>query len=413
MLKNSETTRISKRLMPLYAGAFFQGFIFWYSIEKIFMKSIGFDDASIGLMIAFYSTVMLLAEIPSGILADRWSRKGVLILASLALGLSAVIGGLSTNVVTFMISTGFWGVFFALYSGTYDSIVYDTVYEETSSSGHFERFLGRIKAIDSTALVVSSIIGGLIANFLGLRYAFFLTIPFIGFSVLAILKFKEPKLHKLDVATPMIQHIKDTFSAVLKKGSLRPILLVLITVTASTYLILEFSQLWYIALLVPVVLFGPINALLLSTLGLAGLLVTKINFTRSLVLFMFLGAMLTTAIGLVFSRNTMVTVFCIVLLTFCLISLNIVFTKLLHDSLSSRIRAGAASAVSTMSRIVVIPISIIFGYVSNRTSIFDASWLIVGLVIIAVILVIKTHTKKSFGYSKNSVIAPSPADIIK
>jgi MFS family permease len=78
-------TTLNKRLFPLYIAAFFHGFVLWYAIEKLFMRQIGFDDAGIGVMVAAYCALMVIAETPTGILADRWSRKGVLVLARLAL----------------------------------------------------------------------------------------------------------------------------------------------------------------------------------------------------------------------------------------------------------------------------------------------------------------------------------------
>src|SRR5690242_12792517 len=124
------SAKISKRLVPLYISVFFQSFILWYTIEKLFMRTIGFDNTEIGLMVAVYSAVMLMVDTPSGILADRWSRKGVLILASISMCLSALAGGLSHGIGLYLVCAILWGVFFACYSGMYDSIVYDTVSEE-------------------------------------------------------------------------------------------------------------------------------------------------------------------------------------------------------------------------------------------------------------------------------------------
>jgi MFS family permease len=72
-------------------------------------------------MAAIYAVVVPTLEVPSGVLADRWSRRGVLILASGAAIVSVVIGGLSQSVAVYMIAAAFLGVFFALQSGTFDS----------------------------------------------------------------------------------------------------------------------------------------------------------------------------------------------------------------------------------------------------------------------------------------------------
>lgn len=44
------------------------------------MQSIGLDATQIGFIIAAVLGFNFLFDIPSGIVADRWSRKGVLVL---------------------------------------------------------------------------------------------------------------------------------------------------------------------------------------------------------------------------------------------------------------------------------------------------------------------------------------------
>src|SRR5918992_4503641 len=108
-----EGSALRRRLLPLYAAAFLQGLALWVPIEKLFMTTIGFTPASVGLMAAIYAVVVPLLEVPSGVLADRWSRRGVLALASIAAIFSVVIGGLSQNVATYLVAAFFLGVFFA------------------------------------------------------------------------------------------------------------------------------------------------------------------------------------------------------------------------------------------------------------------------------------------------------------
>ena len=109
-------------------------------------------------MAAVYAVVVPVLEVPSGVLADRWSRRGVLILASIAAILSVLIGGLSQSVAVYMVSAGFLGVFFALQSGTLEPVVYDTVLEETGGSDAFEKTIGRVRLVESVALVASALV---------------------------------------------------------------------------------------------------------------------------------------------------------------------------------------------------------------------------------------------------------------
>jgi MFS family permease len=134
---------LNRRLLPLQLAALFQNVALWMPVEKLFMSEIGVTAASVGIMAAAYAALVPVLEIPSGILADRWSRRGVLVAANVALLVSILIGALSTNVPAYIVSAMFLGVFFAMQSGTADSIVYDTVLEETGVSEEFEKRLGR------------------------------------------------------------------------------------------------------------------------------------------------------------------------------------------------------------------------------------------------------------------------------
>ena len=58
-----------------------QGLILWVPVEKLFMSEIGFTPASVGVMAAAYAAVVPLLEVPSGVLADRWSRNRIMVLA--------------------------------------------------------------------------------------------------------------------------------------------------------------------------------------------------------------------------------------------------------------------------------------------------------------------------------------------
>jgi MFS family permease len=388
--------RVTKRLAPLYLAAFFQGFVIWYSFEKIFMHGIGFTDASIGLLIAIYSAVMLIAETPSGILADRWSRKGVLIIASIALALSSLVGGLSNGIYAYVVASILWGLYFAMYTGTYDSIIYDAVYEETGGSKHFDYYYGRLRVIDSVALVISALAGGVIAGTLGLREGYFLTIPFSLLAIVALLRFNEPKLHKLKVAIPINKQIKATYNAIVKNRNIFIIVFSLVSLTLLTYITLEFSQLWYIALSAPIAFYGPANAFLLASLGLGGAIVGHFKLYRFSNVIVAVILMLSSGLGLAYVKNYYFSMVFLATLTTVLIGLTVIFNRLLHDSLDSNIRAGASSAISTIGRILIIPVAILMGYLSNKFSIFTAAWVMVAAIFLLSVFVVIEASKNNF-----------------
>ena len=186
---------VKKRLRPLYATGFIHSFVLWYSIEKLFMRSVGLNDYLITIATLVYIVVMMTANIPLGILADRWSRKGVLHIATCALIGSSLVCGLSHGLAMYATGISVWGLFYAAYAGTYDSAIYDVVLEETGSAEAFERCYGRVQMFEATAFITSALFSALIARY-SLRLEYFLTIPFTCCAFATLRRFREPGLHR-------------------------------------------------------------------------------------------------------------------------------------------------------------------------------------------------------------------------
>jgi MFS family permease len=375
---------LSRRLLPLYAAAFLQGFVLWYAIEKLFMHSIGFNDAGIGFMVAAYSVLMLLLETPSGILADRWSRKGILVIASICLAVSSFIGGISTEPALYIISALLWGAFYALQSGTYESVVYDTLYEETGKSEGFERYVGRHQIVESSALVAGSLLGGVVSQMAGMQATYFLTIPISLAAIVALVCFKEPQLHKAEPHGSVMQQVKETFKAVIVRGLVMRLAFVTLLVTITLQLLYEFSQLWIIAVGTPTSLFGPAFAVVLAATGVGGWLAGRIGKKhRRVAMATTFAAMVVSAFALVIPTPLVVIIAAQFALGVSGIALSVMVSHDLHDLLPSKVRAGAASAIATASRIALIPGALLFGFISTHYGTFNAAWMLVVLTILA------------------------------
>jgi hypothetical protein len=67
-------------------------------------------------------------------------------------------------------------VFFALDSGTADSIVYDIPVEQTSSAADYQKWIGRVQAVESVTYIV--------------------TVPIVAAAVVALRSCREPRQHR-------------------------------------------------------------------------------------------------------------------------------------------------------------------------------------------------------------------------
>ena len=381
---------LRRRLLPLQIAVLLQGFMLWTPVEKLFMTEIGFDATSVGVMAAAYAALVPIVEIPSGILADRWSRRGVLIVASTALALSALIGGLSTGVIAYIGSALMLGVYFAMYSGTMDAIVYDTVLEETGGSDAFERRIGRVRLVESASLVVSSLLGGWVASVTSTRLTYFLTVPFVLLSVVAYLRFREPLLHKVSQPESLRRQLRLTVRSLTRNGRLLPIVTLAALSAVSLQLILEFGPLWLVALAVPAVFYGPYWAGLVSTLGLGGVLAGWIKLERTATAATVGAAMTAAALVLTMTDTPPIVMLAQMVLALIMVAAGIHITRLLHDEIPSAVRTGVASGVSAISWMVFLPVALCFGLISTAHGLQSAGWLLVGLAALTGVLLMVT-----------------------
>jgi MFS family permease len=381
--------RVRRRLRPLVAAMLLQGVTLWVPVEKLFMSELGFDARSIGIMAACYAAVVPFLEIPSGILADRWSRRGVLMLAGVALMASELVGGLSTSVATYLVAGLLLGVFFALQSGTVDSIVYDTVLEEVGDGDTFEATLGRVRMWESAALVTSALAGAGLAAATSPRLTYFLTLPFGLASLLALRAFREPRLHQLDERAPVRRQVALTYRTILGRGGLLPIITTIVLTSMLLQLLLEFGPLWMVAVAAPALLYGPHWAGLTSAFGLGAALAGRIRFTRALTLATVVALMLACSLTLTASRSAAVIIVAQVGLAVLVVAVNTYLTRRLHDSVESTIRAGVASGVGTLTWIVFLPVALVFGALSDRAGVHEAGWIIVTVTVAASAALIK------------------------
>ena len=364
---------VNKRLRPLYATGFIHSFVLWYSVEKLFMRSVGLNDYLITIATLVYIVVMMVANIPLGLLADRWSRKGVLYIATCALIGSSVVCGFSHGLPVYATGISVWGLFYAAYAGTYDSAVYDVVLEETGTADAFERCYGRVQMFEATAFITSALLSAAVAHYFSLRVEYFLTIPFTCCAFLTLSRFREPGLHRtvprLHLGAHLGRIVRGTTG-----GSVGWIVLGLVANCVVMRLLIEFYQLWYLGLALPVLWYGPSCAAMYSGAWSGGALANVLR-GRGTVMAAALGT-LVIACGL-FVRDPRVVVGAQVATIFGVTVLNIALTRYLHDAMPSTVRAGASSVVSTIGYGVFVPTALAFGLFSRGHGIFQASIFVV------------------------------------
>ena len=128
-----------------------QDFIPLYPLYQLLFTDHGLSAAEISTLFIIWSTTAFLLEVPSGALADTFSRRRLLVLGSVLSGLGFASWIVVPSYAGFALGFILWGVSSALISGTFEALVYD----ELAARGAADRYAGLIGRAKSASLVLN------------------------------------------------------------------------------------------------------------------------------------------------------------------------------------------------------------------------------------------------------------------
>jgi MFS family permease len=206
-------------------------------------------------------------------------------------------------------------------------------------------------------------------------------------SLGALFTFQEPHLHHSQERLSLSSHLQAISQTLFQRGKTLRIVTVLVATSLLLSMIYEFGPLWQLALAAPVGLYGLANAAVLLAAGVGAWLSARLTLTKPAIFVGVAGLLVGSSLTLVVVKSVVVVILAQGVLVAGGVSVSMVFTRLLHDSLSSRVRAGAASGVGALSSIAFVLFALLFGVVSQHVGVFHAGWMVVGVTLLVTVAV--------------------------
>jgi MFS family permease len=122
----------------------------YYPLYALLFLDTGLTEAQVSVLFALWSITAFVAEVPTGALADRWSRRGALVIAGCLQAVAFALWTAAPGFAVFAVGFVVWGVGGALMSGTSEALVYDGL-AAVGGAGSYVRVHG---AMTSAELLV-------------------------------------------------------------------------------------------------------------------------------------------------------------------------------------------------------------------------------------------------------------------
>ena len=147
-----------------YVYGYLREVVLIFPVYAIMMGEHGVSPIQLSILFIVWSVSALVFEVPSGVLADRYSRKRLLVIAGSVKGCAFIIWWLSPDFAGYLIGFIVWGFGSSLSSGTSESFLYDTLYAQREQAA-FARIYGRGSAANSLGIATALAGGGYLAEY--------------------------------------------------------------------------------------------------------------------------------------------------------------------------------------------------------------------------------------------------------
>lgn len=364
-------------VIKIFIIIFLNSLVFAYVIERLFALERGISILEMQYIIIIYSITTLIFEVPSGVLSDKWKRKYVLAIGIGFCFFEFFISIFAYNFSMFSLAFILSAIGGSFKSGTWDSILYESL-SKIDKENEYEKFRGYIKLMKYVSNGTIGILGGYIAH----RYSFvtnyYLSLISTPFAILVCFTIYEPNndnktiiINRLKTEN-IIKHINDSIKVIRRNRSLIDIIFYSGIVGAILHGELhEMSSLVYPKIGIPIYLFGYIGFLITVLGGLSGVLAAKIKKYNLKFILNSILILSTISIYLFSKANQFSHVLYLIIAIFLMEIVSPLTSGYIHNSINDEYRATISSINSFVLNFLTIITSLVFGYFSNRYSVFE------------------------------------------
>lgn len=208
-----------------YLYAFLMDFALWMPIWVLYLRDQrGFSLTQITLMDVPFFLLIVFAQVPAGVIADRFGRKYSITTGAAFFAVAVLVFGLATNYPLILLSYILWSLAVTFRVGADSALLYDTL-KQLGQEDRFHKAMGRLWATRSTALLAGLLLGAPLASATNFSFTFEAS-ALMGLAAAAVaLWMHEPRHAAVDARETMGQTLLQGVREAWQRPSVRYVIL--------------------------------------------------------------------------------------------------------------------------------------------------------------------------------------------
>ena len=222
---------LNANVWKFYLFRFFVDFQLWLPIWAVYLTDErGLALWQIGVFDGPFWILLIVLEVPTGAIADRWGRKVSLSYGALVNTIAVLVFGLASNFGILLASYLVWAAAFTLYSGADSAFVYDSL-RATGRERDFQKLWGRARAVQAVGAILGLGLGSLMAELINLWVPVVASGGLMGIAWLVSFSFKEPpRLDEGQEQEGYLAVTKNAFRVAFERPTVRMLMLLMAAV---------------------------------------------------------------------------------------------------------------------------------------------------------------------------------------
>lgn len=361
----------------LYIYEFISTMILFYIVDTLFYLERGISSSAYMFFVVVMYITKLIFEIPSGILADKYGKKKILLISQIMFIISTIIFIFAYNYTMFIIAIIIASLQKCFSTGIVNSFLYESLKEK-------EKF-NKVLFIKNTMYCISYMIAMLLGGYLGEKYGliidYYVTLIPLILGLIIICFIKDTINNKESNTKRKIDILRNGITEIKNNKFIKNIIFINATMLVIIKLVEESHPEYSIRIGLTESQIGIYTALILVFCIIGEYFGTKLNGEKKYIFIIlnpiFVGIFI-LLLGYLNSKTGII--FLLTLYIFSESFNNIIFTEI-HNNISSKSRVTIESIISLLESIIGIILGIINSICLSFVSVYQ-SYIILGIILI-------------------------------